>query len=604
MATIDGGAGADSLEGADGDDVISGHGGNDSVLGGRGEDIIEGGAGSDVLDGESGDDSINGGDGNDYLTGGAAAERSADRVALKWDDIPDPDNGGQIDDSDRITSGTQTVNGVDVSYSIPNGVGRFENTTQYADGIDHGAETLNDNSALSLRDTGQFEIEFSEDVENAHFRINNFDADNEHLVIRAYDSDGNQIPFDATEGSNVGGVDSDATSGPDTFEGLGGEYDDDDVEGSLLVQIPGPVARIELDYTSIDGWRLSVTDIYFDDPASVIEAEAGGDDTLDGGAGDDFILGGDGDDVLTGGDGNDTFAYNPGDGHDTITDFNVGNSGTLHDGNTANNDSIDLSPFYDSVREIRADFEDDGILNQSNATDTKGNATDYSDNTQFDNGSLTFQGVDASDFGTENTGVVCFTSGTAIRTPLGEVAIDDLRVGALVCTMDNGPQRIVWIGQRQVGLSELLQNVRLRPVLIRRGVLGATRDLLVSRQHGILVGRGHLARAAHLAKSTPGIRIASGKRQVTYIHLMFEAHQIVFAEGSPSESFYPGPMALGMLNGASRANLTALFPALDSATDCADLLSGYGEPARVYLQNAKAVRSFLQADRCAAPVCV
>ena len=50
---------------------------------------------------------------------------------------------------------------------------------------------------------------------------------------------------------------------------------------------------------------------------------------------------------------------------------------------------------------------------------------------------------------------------------------------------------------------------------IKKGVLGATRDLLVSRQHGMLMGQDSLARATHLAEMMPGIRVATGKRQVT-----------------------------------------------------------------------------------------
>lgn len=57
-----------------------------------------------------------------------------------------------------------------------------------------------------------------------------------------------------------------------------------------------------------------------------------GDDWLDGGTGNDTLSGGTGNDTLTGGDGNDRFIYTPGDGHDTITDFNFGNTGTLDDG--------------------------------------------------------------------------------------------------------------------------------------------------------------------------------------------------------------------------------------------------------------------------------
>jgi Ca2+-binding RTX toxin-like protein len=59
----------------------------------------------------------------------------------------------------------------------------------------------------------------------------------------------------------------------------------------------------------------------------------GGDDLLYGGRGRDTLLGGDGDDLLagqqgndwlTGGAGADTFVFEKGDGHDTVTDFQVG----------------------------------------------------------------------------------------------------------------------------------------------------------------------------------------------------------------------------------------------------------------------------------------
>lgn len=596
MATINGSSGDDSLAGTENADSISGLAGDDTIGAGQGADTVQGGDGEDWLDGGSGDDSLVGGDGDDTLYGGDAGARTADRAVFRWDDIPDPDNGGNIDSGDEIESGSQTVNGVVVSYAVTPDIGKFEDDTQYVSGIDDGAGTINDNSALDLYDTGAAEIEFSEAVENVHFRINNFDAYNEHLVIRAYDADGNQISFDATLGSNVGAVDNDTVPGVDTFEGLGGEYHDHHPQGSVLIQIPGPVARIEMDFTSVNQWTLTITDIYFDDPASVVTDPAG-DDSLEGGAGDDLLIGGEGDDLLSGGAGNDRFEYEPGDGHDTITDFNAGNTGTLNGGDSTNNDFIDLSGHYQSLSALRADFLDDGILNQSNATDLDGNAIDWSGRTQFGDGSLTFQDAMVTDFKTENTGVTCFTAGTQIRTPRGEVAIEDLRVGDLVSTMDNGPRPIAWIGRRQVGRGELLRDERLYPVLIPAGLLGAQRALLVSRQHGMLIGCDRLVRAAHLARTVRGIRLARGKRGVSYVHLGFEAHQIIFAEGCASESFYPGPMAMAMLTGGARAELQRAFPDLGAAAPAQgrSLQAAYGDTARRFLKTERALRRLLRA---------
>ena len=234
--------------------------------------------------------------------------------------------------------------------------------------------------------------------------------------------------------------------------------------------------------------------------------------------------------------------------------------------------------------ELRADFADDGILNQSNALDDEGNATDYSDNTQFSGGSVTMQGATPASFTADNTGVVCFTSGTAIMTPTGEVLIDDLRPGDMVNTLDNGPQPIAWIGRRDVTKMELAAEETLRPIMIKKSVLGAKRDIFVSRQHGMLINGDNFARAIHLADYLPGVRIAHGKKKVTYIHLMFDAHQIIFAEGMPSESFFPGPQALAMMASHEFKKLVSSFPqlenieTLEAATEC------YGALARPFLK--------------------
>ncbi len=159
--------------------------------------------------------------------------------------------------------------------------------------------------------------------------------------------------------------------------------------------------------------------------------------------------------------------------------------------------------------------------------------------------------------------VPCFTAGTLIRTPNGDVPIEHLKVGDAVVTLDNGPQKIEWIGKKHLGHGALLHEPRLRPVLVREGLFGATRDLLVSPQHGILVDAGHFVRAKHLAEAPKSkVRVANGKRQVTYIHLLFEQHQVVFSNGVASESLYPGKQALGSFTNAAQEELLTLFPEL------------------------------------------
>jgi hypothetical protein len=310
------------------------------------------------------------------------------------------------------------------------------------------------------------------------------------------------------------------------------------------------------------------------------------DDLITGGAGDDTLVGGDGNDTLnagpgndtvTGGAGNDTFIYTVGDGLLTITDFNTGNTGTLDDGDATNNDFIDLSGFYNNIAELQDDYADDGILNQSNNGNTVwGQTVDYSDNTQFAPGDgIIVQGAtaDGNSFTQENTGVICFTPGTLILTETGPRPVESLRAGDRIVTRDNGVQPLQWVASRWIGAAELQANERLRPVLIRPDLIGADAPLLVSPQHGVLLrsdgGEERLVRAVHLTRR-PGsfARVADGLRQVTYIHLMFDAHQIVFANGAASESFYPGPMALAALSAPARRELTLIFPELfTSPTD-------------------------------------
>lgn len=314
-----------------------------------------------------------------------------------------------------------------------------------------------------------------------------------------------------------------------------------------------------------------------------------GDDDLRGNQGDDLLIGGDGNDqlwgntgsdVMIGGAGDDLFLYDVGDGLDTVSDFNA---------NPGDNDALSLTGFYDNIAQLRGDFADDGVFNQSNAGDTVwGQVIDYSDNQQFLAGQglvVTGPGLSEASFSVENTNVVCFDEGTLISTPRGLVPIQDLRVGDMVQTRDNGPQRLLWVGARRLGAAELAANPHLRPIVLRAAYFGLPRDLVVSPQHGILLhhdmrgGSETFYRAKHLAQlAGGGARVMQGKRRVRYFHLLFEDHQVVFANGMACESLYPGAQGYGALSPAARAELAALFPDLGHV----DVRLAYGHSARSY----------------------
>ena len=47
---------------------------------------------------------------------------------------------------------------------------------------------------------------------------------------------------------------------------------------------------------------------------------------------------------------------------------------------------------------------------------------------------------------------------------------------------------------------------------------------------------------------------------MTYIHLLFDRHEVIMAEGAPTESLYMGRQSLNALPLAARREIKALFP--------------------------------------------
>jgi hypothetical protein len=52
-------------------------------------------------------------------------------------------------------------------------------------------------------------------------------------------------------------------------------------------------------------------------------------------------------------------------------------------------------------------------------------------------------------------------------------------------------------------------------------------------------------------------------REITYVHILFERHQIVWANGVETESFHPASAALSTLGEVDRARLLAEYPELE-----------------------------------------
>lgn len=167
----------------------------------------------------------------------------------------------------------------------------------------------------------------------------------------------------------------------------------------------------------------------------------------------------------------------------------------------------------------------------------------------------------------------CFTAGTTILTPEGYVQIEDLQAGDLVCTMHHGAQPIRWIGSRRIDLTQsATPPEKLRPVRIMAGALGQglpKKDLRVSRQHRMLVSSKITARmfdskdvliAAIRLTGLPGIFVDESVKEVEYFHLLFDRHEVIYADAAPAESLFMGTETLKGLPLEAREEILTLFP--------------------------------------------
>ncbi|MET4100944.1 hypothetical protein ABIE58_000360 [Roseovarius sp. MBR-78] len=190
----------------------------------------------------------------------------------------------------------------------------------------------------------------------------------------------------------------------------------------------------------------------------------------------------------------------------------------------------------------------------------------------------------ASSTGQSDTGMVtvdsvpCFVAGARIRTTEGQVPVEALRPGDLVLTRDEGAQPLRWTGCRTVAATG-----DFAPIRIAADTFGAHGELWLSPLHRVLVrdalaellfGESEVLVAARDLVNDRSVRRVEGG-EVTYVHLMFDRHQVIWSEGLATESFMPGPQAVRSFERAALAEIHALFPEIDPATG-----AGYSPAAR------------------------
>ncbi len=486
--------------------------------GADGNDTLYGGEGDDTIHGEGGDDMIFGGVGNDTITGGDGA------------DTVDGGDGDDIID----TSGSASTNLPDRGFPSYNGLPAVPADPDIYDDRDVVDGGAGDDTIITGDD---------EDIITGGSGDDTIDAGLDDDTIDG--GSGDDIIVGGEGADNIQGGDGDDT----IYGGLDPSFPDflnipDD--GSAGPADPDPTNGMDV----IDGGAGD--DIIFGQDDDDIITGGTGDDYIDGGIDDDTLSGGEGDDTLIGGQGNDTI--DGGDGRDTIIG---GNAGDVVDGGSGGDD-------YDILDLTGVDFSI-----ASETVDADGNSTSGVINLLDGGGGI----IGTMDFSEIERIIPCFTPGTLIATPRGEMRVEDLKIGDRVITRDNGIQEIRWIGNRALDGQELAHAQHLNPILIRKGALGVglpERDMMVSPNHRVLVAndktalyfedREVLVAAKHLTglEGVDKVEVSG----VTYIHFMCDQHEVVLSDGAWSESFQPGDHTLAGMGNAQRNEIFELFPEL------------------------------------------
>lgn len=175
--------------------------------------------------------------------------------------------------------------------------------------------------------------------------------------------------------------------------------------------------------------------------------------------------------------------------------------------------------------------------------------------------------------------MACFAEDTIILTNRGEIPIADVHPGDRIPTYDVGTQTLLGVCRKHFSPGQLLQSPSLRPLTLDHTLFGGDAPLRVSPGHCTLyrstkaetlfTEAGVLLRGEDL-QDAGFARMEIPRTGVTYYHLLFKNHVLVFANGIWSESYYNTPelqensdwdLQWSMIPGMSLANTRHERPA-------------------------------------------
>jgi hypothetical protein len=127
-----------------------------------------------------------------------------------------------------------------------------------------------------------------------------------------------------------------------------------------------------------------------------------------------------------------------------------------------------------------------------------------------------------------------------IRTPRGEVAVEDLKVGDLVVVSSGRLRAVKWTGHQTFVLRSAPKTHPAQPIRVAADAFGPgqpSHDLYLSHGHSVcidlcgetLIPVGYLVNGATIARCEA--------KEITYWHVELDSHDIVFANGLRAESY-------------------------------------------------------------------
>lgn len=141
----------------------------------------------------------------------------------------------------------------------------------------------------------------------------------------------------------------------------------------------------------------------------------------------------------------------------------------------------------------------------------------------------------------------CFTRGTLIEAKQGLVAVEDIKIGDEILTVEGGYSPVKWVGFRKVSPAQMMVDSKVQPVRIKANTFGKHDEITLSPQHRVLIDNAFsellfgseqvLVAAKHLINGDT-VDYVDSPLGIEYYHIMFDGHQVIHANGLPAESLF------------------------------------------------------------------